>query len=166
MKRPREKVWQKEGDNMKAAVLSAAMAVLLALPAGAETGSGEVLGSLTAVSGDVQVGSAGNWTAAAVGGELREGQVIRTGPDSKAAVLFGEDIAASLGAGIEVEVSDLLLKTRLENMRSRVSAPVEEQKVEMQVTPTTGVRGTEQTGKKAEELKREHYWNEEPKQAQ
>ena len=151
---------------MKAAALCAAMVVLLALPAGAEKGSEEVLGALTAVSGDVQIGSAGNWEAAAVGGELREGQVIRTGADSEAVVLFGEDIPASLGAGVEVEVSDLLLKTRLEKMRSRISAPMEEQKVEMQVTPTTGVRGTEQTEKKAEELKREHYWNEDSKQAQ
>jgi hypothetical protein len=51
-------------------------------------------------------------------------------------------------------------------MRSKVSLPTDTRKVEMQVTPTTGVRGTEQTEEKAEELKREHYWDESVKQAE
>ncbi len=150
----------------KAAVLAAAL-LLLATVAAAEKGEGgEVLGSLTAVTGEVQVGRDGSWEPAVVGGELREGQTIRTGADSGAGILFADGLAAELGAEREMAVSDLLLKTRLEKMRSKVSAPSGEQKVEMEVTPTTGVRGTEQTEKKAEELKRDHYWNEGGTQAE
>jgi hypothetical protein len=106
------------------------------------------------------VGGGGTWRPAAVGESVAEGQLIRTGPASGADILFSDDVAAAVGAETEISVSDLLLKARLEKMRSKVSAPSDTQKVQMQVTPTTGVRGTEQTEEKAEQLKREHYWNE------
>lgn len=136
--------------------------VMVLVPAAAwsgEAAEGDV-GTLTAVQGEVQVGAGDQWQAAAVGATLAEGQIIRTGAESSADVQFGEGTAAAVGADTEIAVSDLLLRARLEKMRSRVSAPGDMQKVEMNVTPTTGVRGTEQTEEKAEELKREHYWNE------
>lgn len=145
---------------MKSAAILAFLAMVL-VPAAAWSGEaarGDV-GTLTAVQGAVQIGAGDQWQAAAVGAPLSEGQAIRTGAESSANVQFGEGVAAAVGADTEIAVSDLLLRARLEKMRSRVSAPGDMQKVEMNVTPTTGVRGTEQTEEKAEELKREHYWN-------
>jgi hypothetical protein len=42
------------------------------------------------------------------------------------------------------------------------TAPGENTKADIQVTPLTGVRGTEKTEEKAEDLKRDHYWSENP----
>jgi hypothetical protein len=150
---------------MRRAFILAAIVLLLgpAVMAGAEE---EVLGTVTALSGGVQVGQGGVWSPAGLGQELRDGQVIKTGAEAGADILFGEEIAGSVGPETEIEVSDLLLKSRLEKMRSKVSLPADTRKVEMQVTPTTGVRGTDQTVEKAEELKREHYWDESVKQAE
>jgi hypothetical protein len=108
----------------------------------------------------VQVGEEGQWRAVSSGEPVTEEQSIRTGPESTASVQFGEGVSTAVEAEMEITVSDLLLRARLEKMRSRVSAPTDTQRVEMQVTPTTGVRGTEQTEEKAEDLKREHYWTE------
>jgi hypothetical protein len=154
--------------KMKTAAILCALALFLApaVTARAETGAGEVLGTVEALSGEVKVGAGGAWSPAAAGQELREGQVIRTGAASEADILFGGKIGAVVGPEVEIKVSDLLLRTRLEQMRSKISPPVDTRKVEMQVTPTTGVRGTEQTPEKAEELKREHYWNEDVKKAE
>lgn len=153
---------------MKTAVLFCALALFLmpAVIVRGETGAGEVLGTVEALSGEVKVGEGGSWSPAAAGQELREGQMIRTGAASEADILFEGKIGAVVGPEAEIEVSDLLLRTRLEQMRSKISAPADTRKVEMQVTPTTGVRGTDQTEEKAEELKREHYWNEDVKKAE
>jgi hypothetical protein len=150
---------------MRRAFILAAIVLLLApaVMAGAEE---EILGTVTALRGGVQVGQGGVWSPAGMGQELQDGQVIKTGSEAGADILFGENLTASVGPETEIEVSDLLLKTRLEKMRSKVSLPTDTRKVEMQVTPTTGVRGTEQTEEKAEELKREHYWDESVKQAE
>jgi hypothetical protein len=150
---------------MRRAFILAAIVLLLgpAVMAGAEE---EVLGTVSALRGGVQIGQGGVWSPAGLGQELRDGQVIKTGSEAGADILFGEEIAGSVGPETEIEVSDLLLKSRLEKMRSKVSLPADTRKVEMQVTPTTGVRGTEQTVEKAEELKREHYWDESVKQAE
>jgi len=145
---------------MKSVSLITFLAMIL-VPAAVWSGEepqGEV-GTLTAVQGMVEIGAGDQWQAAEVGGTLAEGQAIRTGAESSADVQFGEGTAAAVGADTEIAVSDLLLRSRLEKMRSRVTAPEDMKKVEMNVTPTTGVRGTEQTEEKAEELKREHYWN-------
>jgi hypothetical protein len=146
---------------MKAAAIITVLALVL-VPAAVWSGEApqEDVGTLTAVQGKVEVGAGEQWLAAEVGAPLAEGQTIRTGAESSAGVQFGEGVSASVGAETEIAVADLLLRARLEKMRSRVSAPGDTQKVEMNVTPTTGVRGTEQTEEKAEELKREHYWNE------
>lgn len=125
-----------------------------------------VLGTLGAVQGEVQLGEGGEWKAAAAGAQLHEGQVLRTGPEGSAEVLFSDSVTASVGEKTEIGVADLLMKTRLEQMRSKVSEPTGVEKVDMQVTPTTGVRGTEQGERKAEELKRDHFWSEEVKTAE
>lgn len=145
---------------MKSAAIITILAMVL-VPAAVWSGEasrGDV-GTLTAVQGEVQVGAGDQWLAAVVGATLAEGQTIRTGVESSADVQFGEGTSAAVGAETEIAVSDLLLRARLEKMRSKVSAPGDTRKVEMNVTPTTGVRGTEQSEEKAEELKREHYWN-------
>jgi hypothetical protein len=150
---------------MRRAFILAAIVLLLgpAVMAGAEE---EVLGTVSALRGGVQIGQGGVWSPAGLGQELRDGQVIKTGSEAGTDILFGEEITGSVGPETEIEVSDLLLKSRLEKMRSKVSLPADTRKVEMQVTPTTGVRGTDQTVEKAEELKREHYWDESVKQAE
>ena len=145
---------------MKSAAILTVLAMVL-VPAAVwsgEAAQGDA-GTLTSVQGEVQVGAGDQWRAAEVGATLTEDQTIRTGVESSADVQFGEGASAAVGAETEIAVSDLLLRARLEKMRSKVSAPGDTQKAEMNVTPTTGVRGTEQTEKKSEELKREHYWN-------
>ncbi len=137
--------------------------ILLALPTiarGGEEAGNEALGTVKAVHGEVEIGHGGEWRAASVGDELREGMTLRTGPSSGAEVLFAGSIPASVEAEVSIEVSNLLLKARLEKMREKVSEPTDTRKTEMQLTPTTGVRGTDQAEEKAEDLKREHYWNE------
>lgn len=137
--------------------------VLVFFPVAAFSADEAVLGSVQAVSGDVSIGQGEEWAAAAVGAGLKEGQVLRTGPGSEAQVLFEGDVSAVVAENTSIEVSDLLLKSRLEKMKGKVSTPADGHKVELEVTPTTGVRGTEQTESKAEDLKRDHYWNEEVK---
>ena len=137
--------------------------VLVVFPVVAHSTDDAVLGSVQALSGDVSIGQGEVWAPAAVGSGLKEGQVLRTGPDSRAEVLFEGDVSAVVSEKTSIEVSDLLLKSRLEKMKGKVSTPADSRKVELEVTPTTGVRGTEQTESKSEELKRDHYWNEKVK---
>ena len=145
----------------KTAVLAAL--ALLVLPGAVFSVESAILGSVKTVSGDVQIGQGESWAAAAVGAELVEGQVIKTGPSSEVEVLLDGGISTTIPQNSAIEISDLLLKSRLEKMRGKVSTPVDNQKVELQVTPTTGVRGTDQAESKAEDLKRDHYWNDKVK---
>ena len=78
-------------------------------------------------------------------------------------MLLDGGVSTTIPQNSAIEISDLLLKSRLEKMRGKVSTPVDNQKVELQVTPTTGVRGTDQAESKAEDLKRDHYWNDKVK---
>jgi predicted ABC-type transport system involved in lysophospholipase L1 biosynthesis ATPase subunit len=91
---------------------------------------------------------------------LFEGQMIRTAAASAADILFAGELPAKLAEKTEIAVADLLLKAQLEKAKAKIGAPADATKAEMQVTPLTGVRGTEKTEEKAGELKREHYWNE------
>lgn len=140
-----------------------ALLLIVFFPVVALAAGNEVLGSLEAVTGEVQVGQGDDWAPASAGTKLMDGQVLKTGPESEAEVLFGGDVSVVIPENTAIGVADLLLKTRLEKMKGKVSTPVDQQKVELEVTPTTGVRGTEQTENKAESLKRDHYWNEKVK---
>lgn len=157
----REYVREKGGQGMRAAIILGVLALLVVPPAvwGDETAD-EVLARVLTVRGDVQIGQGAEWRTAVTGDTVSSGQFIRTGTDSGMDIFFEEDLVAAVGEETEIEIADLLLKTRLEKMRSRISAPDDTRRVDIQVTPTTGVRGTEQTENKAEDLKREHYWNE------
>jgi len=108
----------------------------------------------------VEIGAGGVWQPAAAKAPLFEGQALRTAGASGVEVLFGADIPAKLGEKTEIAVADLMLKAQLEKAKARIGAPVDATKAQMQVTPLTGVRGTEKTEEKGGELKREHYWNE------
>jgi len=118
------------------------------------------IGMVVAVTGTVQVGRDGVWQAAVARAQLFDGQTLRSGAASGADVLFDGDIAAKLGENTEIAVADLQLKAQLEKAKAKIGAPQDATKAEMQVTPLTGVRGTEKTEEKAGELRREHYWNE------
>jgi len=149
---------------MRRYVIVAAMAALLVpVPSfGAEpVDEGDVVGTVRAVRGEVQIGREGTWSPAALDEKLREGEIIRAGKKSEASILFEDGVTAVVGEGTEIDVADLELKTRLEMMKSKISRPTDSKRVGLEVTTTTGVRGTEQTEEKAEELKREHYWSEE-----
>ncbi|HWR97649.1 MAG TPA: hypothetical protein VN317_04440, partial [Candidatus Methanoperedens sp.] len=89
-----------------------------------------------------------------------EGQTIRAGEAASLEVLFEGALPATLAGKSEIAVADLLLKARLEQARAKITAPANATQAEMQVTPQTGVRGTEKAEEKAGDLKREHYWNE------
>lgn len=142
--------------------------VLLLVPglAMGESAGVEAVATVTAVQGEVMVGTGGQWSPATVGVSLEEGQIIKTGKESAADISFGEGLTAAVGQEKEVEVTDLLLKTRLEAMKSKITKPTDTKKVEIQVTPTTGVRGDDQGEEKAEDLKRDHYWNTNAPQSQ
>ena len=118
------------------------------------------VGTVVAVTGTVQVGRDGVWQEAAPRLHLFEGQTIRTAASSGAEIMFDGELPARLGEKAEIPVADLMLKARLEKLRAKIAAPGDTIKADIQVTPLTGVRGTEKTEEKAEDLKREHYWSE------
>ena len=118
------------------------------------------VGTIVAVQGTVQVGRDGVWQAAVPKLALFDGQTIRTGDGAGAEVLFEGALPATVAGKGDIAVADLLLKGQLEKARAKIAAPADATKTEMQVTPLTGVRGTEKAEEKAGDLKREHYWNE------
>lgn len=136
------------------------LAVTMAGPAAAWAEGPVPVGTVTAVTGTVDVGRDGVWQPAAAKVHLFDGQTIRTAAASGVEVLFDGETPAKLGEKTEIAVSDLLLKAQLEKARARIGVPTDATQAEMQVTPLTGVRGTEKTEEKAGELKRDHYWNE------
>jgi len=118
------------------------------------------VGTVVAVTGTVEIGRDGVWQPAVVKGHLFDGQTIRTAAAAGADILFEGDVAARLGEKTEIAVADLQLKAQLEKARGKIAAPADTTKATLEVTPLTGVRGTEKTEEKAGDLKREHYWNE------
>ena len=140
-----------------------AVSVLTVMVTGAAVARAEgpmPVGAVVAVTGTVQVGRDGVWQPAVAKMSLFDGQTIRTGAASTAEVLFEGEVPAKLGEKSEIAVVDLQLKAQLEKARGKIGAPVGSTKATLEVTPLTGVRGTEKTEEKAGELKREHYWNE------
>ena len=118
------------------------------------------IGTVVAVTGTVEVGRDGVWQPAVAKGHLFDGQTIRAAAASGADILFEGDVAARLGEKTEIAVVDLQLKAQLEKARGKIAAPADTTKATLEVTPLTGVRGTEKTEEKAGDPKREHYWNE------
>lgn len=118
------------------------------------------LGIVVAVTGNVEVGRDGVWQPAVAKLHLFEGQTIRTAAAAGVEILFEGEVPAKLGEKTEVAVVDLLLMAQLEKAKAKIGAPAGSTKATLEVTPLTGVRGTEKTEEKAGELKREHYWNE------
>jgi hypothetical protein len=138
----------------------AALAVVAAWGGAARAEGPAPLGAVVAVTGTVEVGVNGVWKPAAAATSLFDGQVLRTAAASGVEVLFDGEVPARIGEKTEIAVADLMLKARLEKARAGIAAPVDATKAEMQVTPLTGVRGTEKTEEKAGDLKRDHFWNE------
>ena len=136
------------------------LALLVVGPAAARAEDPLPVGIVVSVTGTVQVGRDGVWQPAVVKMNLFEGQMIRAAESSAADILFTGEMPAKLAGKTEIAVADLLLKAQLEKAKAKIGAPANDTKAEMQVTPLTGVRGTEKTEEKAGELKREHYWNE------
>ena len=118
------------------------------------------IGTIVAITGTVQVGRDGAWQPAVARMHLFDGETIRTAAAAGADILFDGDVPAKLGEKTEIAVADLQLKAQLEKARAKIGAPADSTKATLEVTPMTGVRGTEKTEEKAGELKREHYWNE------
>ena len=118
------------------------------------------IGSVVVVTGTVQVGRDGVWQPALAKMQLFDGQTIRSAAASGADILFDGDAPAKLGEKTEIAVADLQLRAQLEKAKAKIATPADTTKATLEVTPLTGVRGTEKTEEKAGELKREHYWNE------
>jgi hypothetical protein len=140
--------------------LIAVLVVALGPGAGARAEGPLPVGTVVSVTGTAQVGRDGVWQPAAPQLPLFEGQTIRTGDGSSVNVLFEGALPAAVPGKTEIAVDNLLLKARLEKARTKIAVPGDALKAEMQVTPLTGVRGTEKGEEKAGDLKREHYWNE------
>ncbi len=125
------------------------------------------LAKVEAFTGEASVGAADSWTPAEVGQALVETQALKTGAKSTLSVRFTEgEMLATVGENTLISLNDLLLKARLEKMRGRINQPeAGAPQTQMQVTPLTGVRGTDEAESKSEELKRQHHWEEngEPK---
>ena len=148
---------------MQRRVMMIASMVLAVMATGYSTARAEgptPIGTVVAVTGTVEVGRDGVWQPVAAKGLLFDGQTIRTAAASGVDVVFDGEVPAKIGEKTEIAVVDLLLKAQLEKAKAKIGAPVDATKAEMQVTPLTGVRGTEKTEEKAGDLKREHYWNE------
>ena len=146
--------------NRAAVVVAVVLAMVAAGPAAAWAAEPVRVGTVVAVTGMVQVGRDGAWQPVQAQQSLFEGQTLRTGEAASAEVLFDGETPARLGEKSEIAVEDLLLRAQLEKVKARIAAPKDDLKAEIQVTPLTGVRGTEKTEEKAGDLKREHYWNE------
>jgi hypothetical protein len=143
----------------KVVVAVVLLAAAVAAPAARAEGPMPV-GNVVAVTGTVQVGRDGVWQPATPELKLFDGQTIRTSAGSGADILFEGQVPARLGESTEIAVADLMLKAQLEKARAKIAAPSDATKAPMQVTPLTGVRGTEKAEEKAGDLKREHYWSE------
>ena len=144
-------------------VMIVAVAVLAVLATGFAAVHAESplpVGTVVAVSGTVEVGRDGVWQPAVVQGRLFDGQAIRTAAASGADIVFDGEVPAKIGEKTEIAVADLQLKAQLEKARTKIGAPADTTKATLEVTPLTGVRGTEKTEEKAGDLKREHFWNE------
>ena len=138
-----------------------ALSLVLLVSGGAARAEGPLpVGTVVAVTGTVEVGRDGVWQPAVAKMHLFDGQAIRAAAASGAEILFDGEVPAKLGEKTEIAVVDLLLKAQLEKAKAKIGAPADTTKATLQVTPLTGVRGTEKTEEKAGELKREHYWNE------
>ena len=140
------------------AVVLVALAIVVPAAPGRGAGAARVRWSRSRARS--QVGTNGVWQPAAAKMQLFDGQV----PAHRGGLRVRDPVRgrgpAKLGEKVEIAVADLLLKARLEQTKAKISAPADATKAEMQVTPMTGVRGTEKTEEKAGDLKREHYWNE------
>jgi hypothetical protein len=138
-----------------------ALSLVLLVTGGAVRAEGPLpVGTVVAVTGTVEVGRDGVWQPAVAKMHLFDGQAIRVAAASGAEILFEGEVPAKLGEKTEIAVVDLLLKAQLERAKAKIGAPTDAKKATLEVTPLTGVRGTEKTEEKAGELKREHYWNE------
>jgi hypothetical protein len=146
------------GRRLLAVAVGAAL--MLGLDAGARAEGPMPIGTVTAVSGSVQLGRDGVWQVAAPKLPVFDGQRITTADGASVEILFEGGLPATVAGKGEIAVADLLLKAQLEKARAKIAAPTDATKTEMQVTPLTGVRGTEQAEEKAGDLKRDHYWNE------
>lgn len=144
----------------RAMTMAVVAATVLGFAGGAWAEGPLPIGAVTAVTGSVQVGRDGVWQVAAPKMPVFEGQMITTADGAIVEVLFDGALPATVAGKGEIAVADLLLKAQLEKARAKIAAPTDATKTEMQVTPLTGVRGTEQAEEKAGDLKRDHYWNE------
>ena len=95
--------------------------------------------------GDVQVGKDGAWKPAAAEQKLFEGQTIKTGAKaSRGGPLRGRRPVARR-RGHRDQGRGPPAQGALEKAKRKIAAPTDSTKVEMQVTPLTGVRGTDKT---------------------
>jgi hypothetical protein len=120
---------------------------------------------LDTCAGEVALGAAGGeavWSAAKPKMAVTDAQIIRTGAKSQATVRFTEgDLVGLVGENTTISLQDLLLKTRLDKMRNKISEPAADaQPSKASVTPLTGVRGTDEAEGKAEDPNRQHHWEE------
>ena len=115
------------------------------------------IGYVKNVSGEASVTSAGNTIKAEVGSAVREGSVLRTGPQSSMGVTFKDETVMSFGPDTELTVDEYLYapakgKLKLSSSLARgslnyvsgVIAKLQPESVSI-TTPTgiIGVRGTQ-----------------------
>lgn len=126
------------------------------------------LATVDSFSGIVSVGTAEaeKMSPVQAGMNLMEDNIIETGAQSQIVIRFSaEEMMVTVGENTKIALQDLLLKARLEKMRGSIDQPGEDvKKTDLQVTPLTGVRGTEKAEDKSKEPKREHHWEDNAQQ--
>ena len=127
----------------------AVIAVIIVLYMAGIVGASPVPAYLSIESGNVQVNTGSGWTTATEGMKLSQDDMVKTGPGSKAVVIFYESAFAELNANTQITIAELEKDAVKINQDSGSTwnkvtklAGLEDYEVETPTTVAT-VRGTE-----------------------
>ncbi len=136
---------------------AAAAVMVVALVALAGTGWAQDAGTIAALTGTVEIGRDGTWTAAAVGAAVRVGDTLRTGQPGRTQVVFRDDSVLNLADDTELVVNEQvfepdqgvfrsLIHLARGKLKTLVGESYSQPKATYQIetlTAVAGVRGTE-----------------------
>ena len=100
-----------EKRKARSRALGGALVALVVLLGSAPSARAQSVGFVAAVSGSVEIQTAGStsWAAAALDGPIRMGDSVKTGQDSFAKILLADDTVLSLGEETEVLIDRIVV---------------------------------------------------------